>query len=457
MLVIDATTTTKKKKKKKKKKRKRERIKKSARCCCSPALSARSWIFGCPSFFFFSDGRREKDEMMIFVSLMRRVKETVVKREFVTNNSLSFSYRGRRMSSSSSTNNDFNNNERTTTIEISPNVFMPRLAFGTYKLKGAQCTKAVKKALEIGYEHIDTASIYKNESDIGEALEEWMTTTKTATNDDDDDDDGNVEKKTKKKERKMPFLASKIAPAEMHSKLLVEQAVEKILLRLRIPAIDLIMLHWPGVSKVSPDSEIHKEKRKDAYRALEKCLKEGKIRAIGVSNYHVRHLEELLSYCEIKPSVNQIEAHPMWPQEDLIEFCESKGIAVVKYSPFGGGGAPLLDDAFVSTREEEKEGGAGGGDEEREQAADIADDQAWKPSQILLAWGLLRGGRKNRGNSKTLCGAVVVKASSEERILENYEALEKDFFNSKYLSRKLKVWDSVETRKKFAWDSDCVK
>ena len=81
------------------------------------------------------------------------------------------------MSSSSSDNNNFNDNERV--IEISPNVFMPRLAFGTYKLKGAQCTKAVKKALEIGYEHIDTASIYKNESDIGEALEEWMTTTKT--------------------------------------------------------------------------------------------------------------------------------------------------------------------------------------------------------------------------------------------------------------------------------------
>ena len=358
--------------------------------------------------------------------------------------------------SSSNTNNN-NVNDKRTTIEIYPNVFMPRLAFGTYKLKGDECTKAVKKALEIGFEHIDTASVYKNESDIGEALEEWMRTKTATMMETFDDDDGN-EKKTKKKERKMPFLASKIAPAEMHSKLLVEQAVEKILLRLRIPAIDLIMLHWPGVSKVSPDSEIHKEKRKDAYRALEKCLKEGKIRAIGVSNYHVRHLEELLSYCEIKPSVNQIEAHPMWPQEDLIEFCESKGIAVVKYSPFGGGGAPLLDDAFVSTREEEKEGGGGGGDEEREQAADIADDQAWKPSQILLAWGLLRGGRKNRGNSKTLCGAVVVKASAEERILENYEVLEKDFFtNSKYLSRKLEVWDSVETRKKFAWDSDCVK
>ena len=135
------------------------------------------------------------------------------------------------MSSSSSSNNNNNNNNnnnvnnnKRTTIEISPNVFMPRLAFGTYKLKGAQCTKAVKKALEIGFEHIDTASIYKNESDIGEALEEWMTTTKTATND--DDDDGNDEKTTKKNfERKMPFLASKIAPAEMHSKLLVEQAV----------------------------------------------------------------------------------------------------------------------------------------------------------------------------------------------------------------------------------------
>ena len=102
----------------------------------------------------------------------------------------------------------------------------------------------------------------------------------------------------------------------------------------------------------------------------------------------------------------------MWPQEDLIEFCESKGIAVVKYSPFGGGGAPLLDDAFVPARGRERRRSWRRRRGNEEQAADIADDQAWKPSQILLAWGLLRGGRKNRGNSKTLCGAVVVKASS---------------------------------------------
>ena len=306
--------------------------------------------------------------------------------------------------------------------EIAPNVFMPRVAFGTYKLKGERCSTAVARALECGYEHIDTASIYKNETDIGDALNEWMKTG----------------------ERKMPFVASKIAPAEMHSQLLVEQAVSKILGRLRLRTIDLIMLHWPGVSKVSPDSEIHKEKRKNAYRGLEKCLKEGKVRAIGVSNYHVRHLEELLTYCEIPPSVNQIEAHPMWPQEELIDFCENKGITVVKYSPFGGGGAPLLDDEFVSSQERE--------------VADVTDDdeQAWKPSQILLAWSLLRGGRKNRDNNTTLCGAVVVKASSKERMLENYKVLEKDFSNSKYLSRALKVWDSVKTRKKFAWDSDCV-
>ena len=62
------------------------------------------------------------------------------------------------------------------------------------------------------------------------------------------------------------------------------------------------------------------------------------IRALKVSNYHVRHLEELLTYCEIPPSVNQIEAHPMWPQEELIDFCENKGITVVKYSPFSGVG-----------------------------------------------------------------------------------------------------------------------
>ena len=125
--------------------------------------------------------------------------------------------------------------------EIAPNVFMPRVAFGTYKLKGEGCSTAVARALECGYEHIDTASIYKNETDIGDALNEWMKTG----------------------ERKMPFVASKIAPAEMHSQLLVEQAVSKILGRLRLRTIDLIMLHWPGVSKVSPDSEIHKEKRKN--------------------------------------------------------------------------------------------------------------------------------------------------------------------------------------------------
>lgn len=339
-------------------------------------------------------------------------------------------------------------------IEISPNVFMPRLAFGTYKLKGEDCRRALRKALEVGYQHIDTASIYKNENEIGEVLEEWMMKH--------ENENENENKQNKKKKKKMPFLASKIAPAEMHSQLLVEQAVDKILGRLKLSSVDLLMLHWPGVSKVSPDSEIHKERRKDAYRGLEKCLKEGKVRAIGVSNYHVGHLEELLSYCEIKPSVNQIEVHPMWPQEELIDFCEQNGITVVKYSPFGGGGAPLLDEAFVSMRE--KEGGVaeGGvevevGDRDREEATDIVDDQAWKPSQILLAWSLLRGGRTNRGNNKTVCGAVVVKASSEERILENYKTLEKDFFNSKYLSHALQVWDSVKTRKKFAWDSDCVK
>ena len=101
-------------------------------------------------------------------------------------------------------------------------------------------------------------------------------------------------------------------------------------------------------------------------------------------------------------------------------------------------------------------GGYRGDPQYVEEIADDDDEQAWKPSQILLAWSLLRGGRKNRDNNTTLCGAVVVKASSKERMLENYKVLEKDFSNSKYLSRALKVWDSVKTRKKFAWDSDCV-
>jgi len=99
-------------------------------------------------------------------------------------------------------------------IEISPNVFMPRLAFGTYKLKGEDCRRALRKALEVGYEHIDTASIYKNENEIGEVLEEWM-----MKHENENENENGQNKKKKKK--KMPFLASKIAPAEMHSQLFI--------------------------------------------------------------------------------------------------------------------------------------------------------------------------------------------------------------------------------------------
>jgi len=316
-------------------------------------------------------------------------------------------------------------------VEIAKGVFMPtKIAFGTYKLRDEMLTKqAVLKALLVGYANIDLASIYKNEQIIGDALHEYVNSDCDRT-------------------RRLPFIASKISPQEMHSEKLVEQAFERILNRLRVDRIDLIMLHWPGISKVPPCSALHKEKRRIAWKMLEKIMKRGSARAIGVSNYQIEHLREMFDWCEIRPAVNQIEVHPLWPQEELIEFCEKEGIKVVAYSPFGGEGAPLLDrNGFLRENNvfEDSEK-----DLELELDSEL-EKRGIKQSQVLLAWSLRR------------VSCVVVKASSAARIEENYLALERlrDVKNDAdacvLFNKAIDRWENLKFRKKFAWDSNCIQ
>jgi diketogulonate reductase-like aldo/keto reductase len=250
------------------------------------------------------------------------------------------------------------------TVTLRDGVSMPRLAFGTYKLAGDVCRDAVRDALVVGFRHIDTATCYRNERSVGEAVRASACA-------------------------KEVFLTSKIAPNEMTSEETTSRAIDGVVDRLgRAP--DLLLVHWPGEAKQAPTSERHREARERTWRVFERALEQGKTRSIGVSNFEIRHLEELLSYAKVKPSVNQIELHPRFNQRALREFCEMHGIHIQGYSPLGVGS--LLEDA---------------------RALEYAKKIGLAPAPALVRWTLTRDPE---------C-SVVVKSTAKTRTEENFTAL----------------------------------
>lgn len=173
------------------------------------------------------------------------------------------------------------------TAVLSNGVELPRVGLGTFKSKGASVTAAVTWALCENIEHIDTASIYKNEEDIQKAVA---------------------------KNAVKVSITSKISPYE-----------------------DLVLVHWPGAAHHALCSSAHARLRLETWRVLETFYTEGKFRAIGVSNYCESHLRQLLADATIKPMVNQIEVHPRYPQTQLRKLCKDNNIAVVAYSSLGVG------------------------------------------------------------------------------------------------------------------------
>ena len=141
--------------------------------------------------------------------------------------------------------------------------------------------------------------------------------------------------------------------------------------------IDLYLIHWPGTSKVKVDSPKNPQFRKESWIELEKLQKEGKIKSLGVSNYTIDHLKELLSYCKIKPMINQVEYHPWLNQSDLLEFCQKNEIILQAYSPLACG--KYFDDKIIK---------------------EISSKYKKKESQILLRWSIQKGTSKNIKNIK---------------------------------------------------------
>ncbi|MCP6681764.1 aldo/keto reductase [Bacillus nakamurai] len=197
------------------------------------------------------------------------------------------------------------------TVKLHNGVEMPWFGLGVYKVEnGSEAADSVKAAIKNGYRSIDTAAIYKNEEGVGEGI------------------------KASGVARDELFITSKVWNEDQGYEKTLD-AFEKSLERLGLDYLDLYLIHWPG-----------KDKYKDTWRALEKLYKDGKIRAIGVSNFQVHHLEELLKDAEIKPMVNQIEFHPRLTQKEVRDFCKAQGIQVEAWSPLMQG--QLLDNDVLS-------------------------------------------------------------------------------------------------------------
>ncbi len=187
---------------------------------------------------------------------------------------------------------------------------IPTLGFGTWQIKnGKEAYESVKKALEVGYRHLDTAEAYRNEESVGKAIR----------------DSGIL--------RENIFVTTKIANTH-HTYESAKVAINDSLKRLGLNYIDLYLIHWPNPIDIRPNYE---KRNKAVYQAMEEAYLEGKIKALGVSNFHPHHLEALLKTAQIKPTVNQIYINPGDMQEKLVMFNQEHNLLTVAYSPLGTG------------------------------------------------------------------------------------------------------------------------
>ncbi len=211
---------------------------------------------------------------------------------------------------------------------------MPWLGLGVFKVEeGLELVEAVKTAIIEGYRSIDTAAIYGNETGVGEGIREGIQAAGIRRED--------------------LFVTSKVWNDGLDFDGTV-QAFETSLEKLGLDYLDLYLIHWPG-----------KGKYKQAWNALEELYKKGRIRAIGVSNFQVHHLEELMKDAAIKPAINQVERHPKLTQSDLLTYCQQHGIQLEAWSPLMQG--QILDNPVLR---------------------EIAAKYDKSPAQVILRWDL---------------------------------------------------------------------
>lgn len=222
---------------------------------------------------------------------------------------------------------------------LSNGITIPAPGYGTWRVDNESAKSGVLQALQAGYRHIDTAAAYGNEKGVGEAIRQSGLS------------------------RSKIFVTSKCWN-DHRGRENVKKACQESLDKLGLDYLDLYLLHWPANAVQYEDWDALNQ---DSWQGMIDLYKEGKVRAIGVSNFKTEHLASLLD-SEIKPMVNQIEIHPGWSQSDLVDLCHREGIAVEAWSPLGSG--RVLNDPTI---------------------VEIAERNGITPAQVCLSHTLQKG------------------------------------------------------------------
>ena len=265
---------------------------------------------------------------------------------------------------------------------------MPALGFGTLIPDPAVTITATRDALEAGFRHFDCAERYRNEREVGEALQAGLAAGGIA--------------------RKDIFVTTKLWNSN-HRPERVQPAFEASLDRLRLEYLDLYLIHTPFAFQPGDEQDPRDQNGNviydkgvtllDTWRAMENLIDHGKCRAIGLSDITLDGLLPIYESARIKPAVVQVESHPYLPETELLEFCKKNGIVLLAFAPLGHGMKPgLLEDPVISA---------------------VATRVGKTPPQVLLAWGVQRG------------TALLTTPKSAARARENFDisALPEDAFN----------------------------
>lgn len=219
--------------------------------------------------------------------------------------------------------------------ELNNGLKIPVLGLGVFRMDDKkEAYKSIRKAIDLGYRHIDTAMIYENEEPVGKAIRESGV------------------------ERADFFVTTKLWIDDIKNDN-AQNALDSSLRKLGLDYVDLYLVHWPI-----------KDKYVSIWKDMERIAATDKVRAVGVSNYQENHLKEILDLRSLVPAVNQIELHPYLSQNDLVEFCTQHNIKIESWSPLCANKNNLLDEQILK---------------------DLADKYSKTPAQIILRWNIERG------------------------------------------------------------------